>query len=565
VVALVAIVWTARRDWLPVADDAAMWLRTWDIGTKNTPLMGVHSRLGWHHPGPAIFFLFVLPLRLQGGLPSGLLVATLLVSFACAAGLVVLVARTAGEAAALVVAVFTAILCFGWGDKIIDPWNPYLAVLPFAVFLFAAWLASAGDRTAARVACVTGSFAAQSHLGALPPVVMIGAVAGALALVRPARGTRKGMGGEAARNAGLVLALWALPLVEQALHGRDGNLALIFRYFRSKGTDPRVGWKNGLAMTGGQLVPWGQWLGREAYGVIGDVLPAPLWQFGVVVGLLAVACAMAVRARDHLALRLVAIELTAVAACVAAHAQVRGHCFHYLVLWTRPVAMLVLAAPLLIVASKKYLEFRLWSAGVARAVAIAVVGLTVALRAFRSEVPLAFWSRIHETLASVTLHALPPVGPVRLAAIGPPYTGSTEAVAVVLTRAGRTAKMMPMYGFAVGEHRTVPSTVKMPTFVLATGAGVEHVPFANLATELYFHDPVPVRQRAKAKKLREKLAKRLVELGRSDLVPPLDDGWGWLLWVGPQELKEDMSAYLQIVSGMEKLPVALYELPAVTW
>jgi hypothetical protein len=564
--AFVAIVRTAMRDWLPVADEAALWLRTWDIGTKNTPLTGPHSRLGWHHPGPAMFFLFVLPLRMLGGSPSGLLVATLLISFVCAVGVVVLVARTAGEAAALVVGVFSAIMCFGWGDRIIDPWNPFIAVLPFAVFLFAAWLASAGDRAAARIACVTGSVAAQSHLGALPPVVLLGVVAGALALLRPARGTRRGMLGQAARNGALIVVLWSLPLFDLALHGRNGNLALIFKYFRTKGTDPLVGWKNGLGMTGGQLVPWGQWLGRETYGILVEVLVAPLWQLGVVVALVALACVMAVRTRDHLALRLVVIEVTALVACVVAHAQVRGVCYYYLVLWTRPVAMLVLAAPFVIVASKRRRHFRLWAAGVARAAAVAVVGLTVAVRAMRSDIPLLFWSRIHETLASIALHALPAEGPVRLVSIGPAYTGSPEALAIVITRAGRTAKLMPPYGFATGEHRTVPSTVAMPTLVVATGVGIERIPYADKAKELYYNDPVPRRDRAQARKLRAKLSKQLTAIGRSDLIYPLDDGAGWLAWVPPPGIdKEALFTYLSLIAGPERLPIALYQLPPVTW
>ena len=555
-------------DWLPVADEAALWLRTWDVGTKNTPLMGAHSRLGWHHPGPAMFFLFLAPLRLLGGAPSGLLVTTLLVSFACAAAAVVLVARTAGEATALVGGVFLAILCFGWGDHLIDPWNPYIAVLPFAAFLIAAWLASAGNRAAARVACVTGSVAAQSHLGALPPVVMIGMVAGVLALVRPVRGTRQGMAGQAVRNTVLVLVLWAPPLLEQALHGRNGNLALIFRYFRTKATaaEPQVGWKTGLAMTGGQLVPWGQWLGHETYGMLGEVLPAPLWQLGVVAGLVALGCAMAVRAKDHLGLRLIAVELTAVFACIVAHAQVRGICFSYLVLWSRPVAMLVLAAPLLVVASTKRWGFRLWATGVARATAIALVSLTIGVRALRSDIPLAFWSRLHQTLADITLRALPSTGPVRVAEIAPVYTASPEAIAVVLERAGRTAKMMPIYGFAVGEHRTIPGTVLMPTFVIAMGIGLERVPYIDKAKELYYRDPVSQKARAKAKKLHAKLSAQLTQLGRKDLLPALDDAAAWLGFVVPEGVDQAaLATYLHIVSGAEKLPVALYQLPRVTW
>src|SRR5262245_54331955 len=92
-VALVALVGTAKREWCPVADNAVTWLRTWDVGTLHSPLVGPHSRLGFHHPGPMMFYLLALPLRLLGGLPSGLLVGTLVLSFASAIGIVWFAAR----------------------------------------------------------------------------------------------------------------------------------------------------------------------------------------------------------------------------------------------------------------------------------------------------------------------------------------------------------------------------------------------------------------------------------------------------------------------------------------
>jgi hypothetical protein len=177
-VAIAAIARTAARAWSPVQDEATMWLRTMDVGSAHTPLIGAFSRFGWHHPGPALYFVYAPFVRLLGGSTSGLLV----VSLASAGGVVVLAAR-AGARVALLFGLATAILCVGWGDRLIDPWNPFICVLPFGTFLLASWLVSVGDRVAVPWACITGSFAAQAHLGAVPPVVLIGAVASGLRMV----------------------------------------------------------------------------------------------------------------------------------------------------------------------------------------------------------------------------------------------------------------------------------------------------------------------------------------------------------------------------------------------
>ena len=72
-VVLFAVKRTLDQSWTPVSDDAGIWMRTWDVGTRHTPLVGPPSRFGWHHPGPLLFYLLAPLLRLFGGLPSALL------------------------------------------------------------------------------------------------------------------------------------------------------------------------------------------------------------------------------------------------------------------------------------------------------------------------------------------------------------------------------------------------------------------------------------------------------------------------------------------------------------
>src|SRR5262245_4471263 len=113
--ALFAIFRTATRAWWPVADNAATWLRTWDVGTRHSPLVGPHSRLGFHHPGPMMFYVLAGPLRLHGGVPAGLLAGALAVGFASAIGVVLFSARHVGRITTLVLACAVAVLAMGHG------------------------------------------------------------------------------------------------------------------------------------------------------------------------------------------------------------------------------------------------------------------------------------------------------------------------------------------------------------------------------------------------------------------------------------------------------------------
>lgn len=564
IIAIIAVMHTAGRLWLPIADYASIWFRTWDVGGTHTLLTGPHSRFGWYHPGPAIFFLLAPPLRLLGGSPSGLLVGSLLVSVSCAVGLVALTARTAGQAPALMLAVAAAILCSGFGDRLISPWHPFFCVLPFAVFLVAAWLASAGDGVAATVACVAGTVAAQSHLGALPPVVMVAAAAMALCILRPPPGARPPGGGAAARNLALLGLLWAPPAIEQ-LTSREGNVSAILHFFRTN-SEGVAGWDQGLRMAGAQLLPWGPWLGREKLGIFADIVAGPRWQLTVSSGLVVLAFVMARRFRDDLALRLATIEAVSVVACIVAHAQIRGFHFYYLALWTRPIAMMIVVAPFIILSRRVPARASSPIPEVLRALAVAIVSLTVSVRAFRADVPYSSWSRVQAVVGGLALNAASRGGAVRVAEIGCPLAGAAEAMAVVLEWGGQSVKMTPYYGPEVGEHRTIPPASELPTLVMTTGMGVESFPHRDAAKLIYQLDPLSPEQRAAARALQIKLEHQLMALGRTDLILPLHGGEWWVVVMeAPSIDREGLTRYAEMSCGADNAPFALYALPPVKW
>ncbi|HEX3455043.1 MAG TPA: hypothetical protein VHS03_10480, partial [Gaiellaceae bacterium] len=124
-----------------------------------------------------------------------------------------------------------------------DPWNPYVVVLPILLALVAgAALVDAppGRRWRAIVLVVAGSFAVQSHIGAVPLVALALAV-GVVGFVRSARtpGSRVPALVDAAIAFGAGLVCWALPIWEQLTE--RGNLHSVVAFSTSGGETPSIG------------------------------------------------------------------------------------------------------------------------------------------------------------------------------------------------------------------------------------------------------------------------------------------------------------------------------------
>jgi hypothetical protein len=74
--AVVGAVQVWRTGWTPSADQAFIEFRVRDV-PGDPPLLGVFSRYGWSHPGPALFYLLAVPYRLAGGASESLAAAAL--------------------------------------------------------------------------------------------------------------------------------------------------------------------------------------------------------------------------------------------------------------------------------------------------------------------------------------------------------------------------------------------------------------------------------------------------------------------------------------------------------
>ena len=121
----------------------------------------------------------------------------------------------------------------GWAagsESLYDPYNPTAAMLPTLACLFLAWCAVDLDTTALvwsiGVALVRG--AAQQQLPVVPHTAAC--VARLPSMCTDAPPTTGSSCARSQWRAGAVfLVLWSQPLIEQLLHGRDGNIARMIR------------------------------------------------------------------------------------------------------------------------------------------------------------------------------------------------------------------------------------------------------------------------------------------------------------------------------------------------
>jgi hypothetical protein len=188
-----------RRPFLSGGDVAIMELSV-RRAVSGMETLGPYSRFGWHHPGPALFYLFAPFYVLSGDRGRSLFVAAWLINGVCVLGTILLVRVRLGERAARVLAVIVGLLLVATGfSDLISPWNPSLLCLPLLLLLFVSADAASGSSRSLALAAVVGSYLIQTHLGIAPVVGVFLAIA-AVGWFRP-------QVGRARTNRGALLRL----------------------------------------------------------------------------------------------------------------------------------------------------------------------------------------------------------------------------------------------------------------------------------------------------------------------------------------------------------------------
>ncbi|MBD0281642.1 MAG: hypothetical protein ICV69_05545 [Thermoleophilaceae bacterium] len=230
----------ATVGWEPLSDNAVIAVRSLDVLTPRSPLVGQWSSgpsqvLGEdvYTPGPLLYWLLALPARLPDAVWLELTMG--LVNVASVLGVIGLARRRGGWPLAFAVAVAIPVMLASLpADTLSDIWNATVPLLPVTLLIFLTWSLVCGEYRLLPLTCLVASFTAQGHLSYVPPT--FGALAvgfGGLAASRrriPRRWT------VAAIAVGAVC--WIPPLLEQAIH-RPGNLVRLWR--AAAADDPTLG------------------------------------------------------------------------------------------------------------------------------------------------------------------------------------------------------------------------------------------------------------------------------------------------------------------------------------
>lgn len=378
--AVAATVSVVGLHWAPGGDQALEVLRISDVGGPHTPLLGAWSRWGWSHPGPMLFWLLAPWQRALGN--DGVLLACGLISVGSLACATLIGFRRGGTALGALLGFAGVVLTRAMGlSVLVDVWNPYVAILPFLVFVLLVWSVTCDDLVMAPFAAAVGTFCVQAHVGFLPLVGGLAGLAAAAVGVRHLRGRARGVRrsspsarsrdrpgsspqprpahlprpdrtfrgwlsahratSSALATVGVLVLLWLPALIDELWGSR--NLTSLWRYMRAPGT-PTAGWGSAVGIMSAQLHLPAPWMGAPATNDAG-LSPMGGWTWAAAAAiLLTLAAGWAMHRRRQEAVLLDLVALGAIGLGAWATSRVTGPLFAYTMQWWWIISMLAAVA-----------------------------------------------------------------------------------------------------------------------------------------------------------------------------------------------------------------------------
>lgn len=532
---MVVAAMVAGRTWLPASDWALIELRTREVGTANTPLVGPFSRYGWNHPGPTMFWLLAPAYRFGGQAASSLMVGAALLNATMIAASIAIARRVGGRSLLVLWGAATAAFIHAAADMLIDPWNPYLSLAPFAVFMLASWGLATGVWWLAPVVVATGSFTIHNHVGyvLVVSVVMVWVVVAAAGAFRQQWSSqRRSLIGPLVASLAVASGMWLAPVVQQVTD-EPANMSGIVSYFTRDGNEPAAGWGAAGDVVGRSLAPFGPWLG---FGEPTDpdtlqVGPTPAaWALPLIVLLLATGIAAA-RRRDRIGVVAAATVGVAMVAGTVAVSRISGVAYFYIVRWWWVVGMLAWVVVV-------WLAWRLVADranATTRTVAltcalVAMAGFGTATIAGAGTLPNPGPPVESNAVAATTddvVAALSPSnglkpdssGPYRLVPRGPSLNETFFGLVNQLDKRGVAVVVDPEFQPHVGAHRVVgqpdAAAPSAGTVVVVSGGSTRGFDTDADWELVAVHDPLTPAQRRELDGLQERVAAELSARGRT--------------------------------------------------
>jgi hypothetical protein len=590
---LIALIALHSPRWYPLLDWAQTEIRVRDVISTHPPLIGLAGRIGpftengGSHPGPMSFYALWPVWVLFRGSSFGLYAATVSLDITAIALSLWLAYRRGGATMALAIGAVLAVLMRAYGSFMLTtPWNPYLPVLWWFVFLIAVWSVLCDDWPALIVVVLAGMFAMQTHISYLGLVGGLGVFLAAVLVYRFARKRvhepRKLL--RFGAIATLIFAvLWVPPVIDELAHGHGscktpgvtscGNLTLIREYFSDPnafqaGTPEKaLGARDGVDVFLSQVNP----LKLFAKPLVENGNPRPVGGTRIPGALLLVvwtgSVVLAWKRRVSRLLALDAVLGVAVVLGYVSASRILGRVWFYLLLWSWAITALLLFA--IVWTAVEYLRSRDHGAGVlrwGRTALVAIIAIVTVVFSAAAATTDVMSPRLNAELAKVTKPTVDALAQARANGARGPYlvTWLPEAQAIgaegygllnELLRKGFDVKApMVMRPGATRYHVIDPSKATLMVH-LATGVDIacwqSHPEYKQVAAD---DERTPAEQ-AEFAQLRAQVIDELQRAGRSDLLREVDDGlWGLNLDTSIPHATQQKVARMLALS----LPVAVF-------
>lgn len=536
---LTAAIAQLTKSGLVTGDLALIELAIRDTGTGNTPLVGPFSRYGWNHPGPLMFWMLAPLYRVLGSDAQAMYAATAIVNATGLSLLAWIARRLGGRRLLAAVGLGAMLLTHGAGTTLVDPWNPYFAVVPFAVFMLAAASIANGDHVLVPLALWTGSLVVQSHISYVVPVAVVAAFCVCLLWMarrppdhgEPADVRRFGTG-IAASGALVLIASWSGPVLDQ-VRNSPGNLAQVAGFFLGVDVTGNIrsdesvgGLRVGLGSLGRQLHVFGPWAGGEEVASSGATvaLAGAWWAVPLLASLAGVLWWSRVRGKRALT-ALGGVTAGGVFGAVVASMRVQGEPYWYLLRFWWPVAMLAWVAiawwVLCLVPSSRNAARR--GVAVVAVAALTVTALNATTLSRGPELPSG--SRAVSAMADDVAGSLLPGGTYLVEPSGWSLFWEMLGFVNMLDARGFVPVASQTFSNHLGEARVLggdgtPSVVDGRLIVAMNGSAEELSMRADLELLAMF-DPLTPPERSEARELTSLARVALGDHGRTDLADGL--------------------------------------------
>jgi hypothetical protein len=552
---LAVVITRTGRTYLATSDLGVIDLRIRDIWNGYIPLVGPYSRFGWSHPGPALFFLLAIPNGIFGHAPWTTQVGGALLQGGAVCWIASLAWRRGGLA--LVVATMTAVSLVyastgAW--VILEPWNPYIALPFFCLFVFQCWLVATGAPKHLPGLAFVASFLVQTHVGYLPLVVAALAVVVVCALRdRASPEMRSAWRRPLAFAAGITAVMWVLPAIDLVFN-RPGNIERMARYFVNGDTgEPVAGVTHALGLMAAEFKLRPAWLGAsDKHGLIEAGTTASIVWLLVPVAILALSWWVSRGRPAPAARRLWTIAAVLLPVAVLTLSRVTGWLYPYLFQWRPVIAVLVVFASAgLVVVARRLLDLagvRMVLAGLA-VVTVCVFSGSMAFAILRDGGRTPALERMSRTLVDDVADRVPPGG-VILRLDPTTLIGAQKGIFDELARRGKPVFVDERLGYLYGEqHGATPADVDAVWWVAETGYAttvLERLPGAKVIAR---YSPLPPRDEARLERLQRELIGRFEANGTPQYIPFVDSA---LLSFAVRDLSAEDRALVDEVAGLNQ-------------